>query len=83
MPSLPPIGIAKYIHFKTPIPRRSQRTFIPNLVEYFLELLRTIHPGSAEREAVTYCERFVEFIPKPQGPVPPSSVLCPGPPRRG
>nr|WJH19508.1 RNA helicase aquarius [Euglena gracilis] len=50
-----------------------QRTFLPKLVEYFLDLLRTIHAGSAERDAVVYCERFVEFM---------TDLLCQLPTRR-
>ena len=50
-----------------------QRKFVPNLIQYFLDLLKSIHPGSVEKEAVIYCERFLEFM---------TDMLCQLPTRR-
>jgi len=65
--------LKKALDKKGPEYMRQQRTFLPTLVEYFLDLLATIHPGSAEREAVVFCERFVEFM---------TDLLCQLPTRR-
>eukprot|EP00906_Rhabdomonas_costata_P018529 RCo027049 len=38
------------------------RTFIPRLLRTFMGILNSVHPGSADPVAITYCERFVEFL---------------------